>query len=40
MINVHFAYSDVNIGLDMTFEFAWTTAEGRATFLNVTNTDY
>ena len=35
-----FAYNDVNGGMDMTFEFAWTTAEGRVTLFNATNTNY
>ena len=34
LIVSHFAYSDVNGAMDMTFEFAWTTAEGRATLFN------
>ena len=40
MIVTQFAYSDVNGAMDMTFEFAWTTTEGRATLFNATNTDY
>ena len=31
---LYFAYNDINLAMDMTFEFSWITDEGRMNFIN------
>lgn len=40
LIVANFAYNDINAAMDFTFEFAWTTAEGRNNRMNETNVEF